>query len=110
MTRTFTVKRALIMVLTFSFLPGPFWLDKLMSEIRKRRPDNIRPKMKREDRAKQFAPFASLGRMDAMLKRVEDHQSSGDLEHDAAWKDLTQEDLEMLSAQIQEDEGDLFSV
>ena len=97
------LKRCLLQTVTMSFLSGPFWLDKLMSELRKKRPENIRPKMSRENRAKQFAPFASLGRMDAMLKMVEEQQPTGDPELEAAWKALTQEDLEMLSAETQED-------
>ena len=107
MTRMLTVRRALVMALTFSFLPGPFWLDKLMSEIRKKRPENIRPKMKREDRAKQFAPFASLGRMDKMLKAGEDNRDVGDPEHEAWLSDLSEEDISRLSAESLEDGPEL---
>lgn len=108
MTMLLLVKRCLLQVITMSFLPGPFWLDKLMSELRNRRPDNIRPKMKRSDRAKQFAPFAALGRMDEMLKVVEEQRDVGDPEHEALMTDLLEEDMDMLSAENLQDDIDLF--
>ena len=85
-------------------IPGPFWLDKLMSELRNRRPENIRPKMNRENRAKQFAPFASLGRMDAMLKSVEDRRNTGDLEHETWMGDFSEEEIRLFSAETLNDD------
>ena len=44
-----------------------FWLDRTMREERTKRPENIRPKMDVGERAKLFAPYAALGRMDTVL-------------------------------------------
>ena len=50
-------------------------------EERTSRPPHIRPPMARENRAKQFAPFAALGRLDDTLKAVEEGRDIGELEH-----------------------------
>lgn len=97
-------KQCLLQTATMSFLSGPFWLDKLMSELRNKRPENIRPKMNRGDRAKQFAPFASLGRMDAMLKTVEDRRDVGDPEHEVWMNDLSEEEIRLFSAETLNDD------
>ena len=99
MTRLLLMTRCFLQILTMSVLPGPFWLDKLMSELRSKRPEHIRPPMNRSDRAKQFAPFASLGRMDSMLKAVEDRQDVGDPEHIAWLNDLSDEEMNLFSAE-----------
>lgn len=87
--------------------PRRFWVDKLMSERRIRRPDHIRPQMPASERAKQFAPFAALGRMDRLLKVVEEQRDTGDLQHEALFDTLTPSDAAFLSAEDGE-ERDLF--
>lgn len=76
-----------------------FWLDRLMSELRSKRPENIGPKMPRSERAKQFAPFAALGRMDRLLRSVEKRRDTQDLEHEAWFGDISNEELELLAAE-----------
>ena len=83
--------------------PSIFWLDVTMSEIRDKRPENIRPKMDVGERAKQFAPFAALGRMDEVLCEVEKRRDVGDPERVPWLEDLSLEEIDMLSA-----EGELF--
>ena len=76
-----------------------FWLDKTMREERTKRPDNIRPKMDVGERAKLFAPYAALGRMDSILKEVEKRRDVGDPEHEKILEDLSMEEIEMLSSE-----------
>lgn len=78
-----------------------------MNELRKKRPENVRPKMARSDRAKQFAPFAALGRMDQMLKAVEEQRDVGDPEHIALVNDLTEDEMDLMSAENRA--SDLYS-
>jgi len=40
------------------------------------------------ERAKQFAPFAALGRLDDMLRAVEEGRDTGDPEHLANLEDF----------------------
>ena len=70
-----------------------YWIDKLMSEIRNRRPDNIRPKMPVSERAKQFAPFAALGRMDRALDGVRSAHDVGDPERERILDDLSVDEI-----------------
>lgn len=79
--------------------PSVFWLDVTMSEIRDKRPENIRPKMDVGERAKQFAPFAALGRMDEVLSEVERRRDVGDPERIPWLEDLSLEEIDMLSAE-----------
>ena len=58
-----------------------FCIVNKMEEFRNSRPENIRPKMSRTDRAKQFAPFAALGRMEELLKAVQEGHDCGDAEY-----------------------------
>ena len=67
--------------------------------MRDKRPENVRPKMSREDRAKQFAPFAALGHMGSMLSKVEAAHETGDYEREAIYCDLTIEEMEKLTAE-----------
>ena len=84
-----------------------FWLDKKMSEERTKRPENIRPKMDIGERAKQFAPYAALGRMDAILKEVERQRDVGDPEHEMIYDDLSlDETLQLTSENISGDDAD----
>ncbi|MBR5930464.1 MAG: hypothetical protein IKZ95_00390 [Lachnospiraceae bacterium] len=76
-----------------------FWLDKKMSEERTKRPENIRPKMDIGERAKQFAPYAALGRMDTILKEVERQQDVGDPEHEMIFDDLSLDEIEQLMSE-----------
>ena len=76
-----------------------FWLDKKMSEERTKRPENIRPKMDIGERAKQFAPYAALGRMDAILKEVERQRDVGDPEHEMIFDDLSLDEIEKLTSE-----------
>jgi len=76
-----------------------YWLDKKMSELRDKRPENIRPKMSNSERAKQFAPFAALGRMDELLKSVEEKRDVGDPEHIAFLEDLSEEEIAMMTSE-----------
>lgn len=76
-----------------------FWIDKVMSEIRKRRPENIRPKMDVGERAKQFAPFAALGRMDAALNEVRKNHDVGDPERTLFLDDLSGEEIMMMTSE-----------
>lgn len=50
-------------------------------EERTHRPDKIRTPMAVPDRAKQFAPFESLGSMEELLNSVAEGRNVGDLEH-----------------------------
>ena len=50
-------------------------------EERTHRPDKTRTPMAIPDRAKQFAPFASLGSMEKLLRDVAEGRDVGDLEH-----------------------------
>ncbi len=70
-----------------------YWIDKLMSEIRNRRPDNIRPKMPVSERAKQFAPFAALGRMDKALDEVREGHDIGDPDRERILDDIEDEQI-----------------
>ena len=82
-----------------------FWLDKKMSEERTKRPENIRPKMDIGERAKQFAPYAALGRMDAILRDVERQRDVGDPEHEMIYDDLSlDETLQLTSENITDEE------
>lgn len=82
-----------------------FWLDHTMKEERTKRPENIRPKMDVGERAKLFAPYAALGRMDTVLKHVEEEQTTGELTHEAILDDLSMDEIEMLmSENIGQDE------
>ena len=45
--------------------------------------------MSNADRAKQFMPFASLGRMDKELAYIERQINIGELEHVTDWSDLS---------------------
>ena len=84
-----------------------FWLDKKMSEERTKRPENIRPKMDIGERAKQFAPYAAFGRMDAILKEVERQRDVGDPEHEMIYDDLSlDETLQLTSENISGDDAD----
>lgn len=76
-----------------------FWLDHTMKEERTKRPENIRPKMDVGERAKLFAPYAALGRMDTVLKHVEEEQTTGELTHEAIWDDLSMEEIELLMSE-----------
>lgn len=64
-----------------------------MEKIRTGRPENNRPKMSNVDRAKQFAPFAALGRMDKELAYIEREINIGELEHITDWSDLSSDNL-----------------
>ncbi len=82
-----------------------FWLDHTMKEERTKRPENIRPKMDVGERAKLFAPYAALGRMDTILKKVEEQRDTGDFTHEAVLDDLSMDEIEMLmSENIGQDE------
>ena len=70
-----------------------YWIDKLMSEIRNKRPDNIRPKMPISERAKQFAPFAALGRTEKMLDEVRNAHDVGDPEREQFFEDIDDEQI-----------------
>lgn len=70
-----------------------YWIDKLMSEIRNRRPDNIRPKMPVSERAKQFAPFAALGRMDRALDEVRSAHDVGDPDRERILDDMSVDEI-----------------
>lgn len=74
-----------------------FWLDKTMSEERTKRPESNRPKMDIQDRAKQFAPFAALGRLDSVLAEVESKRDVGDPTRELILEDLTMDEIEMLT-------------
>ena len=50
--------------------------------------------MSRSDRAKQFAPFAALGRMDKELAYIERQINIGELEHVTDWSDLSADMVE----------------
>lgn len=76
-----------------------FWLDHTMKEERTKRPESIRPKMDVGERAKLFAPYAALGRMDSILKHVEDEQTTGELTHEAIFEDLSMEEIELLMSE-----------
>ena len=84
-----------------------FWLDHTMKEERTKRPENIRPKMDVGERAKLFAPYAALGRMDTVLKHVEEEQTTGELTHEAILDDLSMDEIELLmSESISEEENE----
>lgn len=84
-----------------------FWLDHTMKEERTKRPENIRPKMDVGERAKLFAPYAALGRMDTILKQVEEEQTTGELTHEAILDDLSVEEIELLMSEgISEEENE----
>ena len=51
--------------------------------------------MSRSDRAKQFAPFAALGRMDKEFAYIERQINIGELEHVTDWSDLSSDMAEM---------------
>lgn len=70
-----------------------------MREIRNKRPENIRPKMDVGERAKQFAPFAALGRMEGILSEVEGQRDVGDPERIPWLEDLSFDEIDMLSAE-----------
>lgn len=74
-----------------------FWLDKTMSEERTKRPESKRPKMDIKDRAKQFAPYAALGRLDSVLGEVERKRDVGDPEREIILEDLTMEEIELFT-------------
>jgi len=74
-----------------------FWLDKTMSEERTKRPESKRPKMDVKERAKQFAPYAALGRLDGILGEVERKRDVGDPERERLLEDLTMDEIEMLT-------------
>ena len=82
-----------------------FWLDRKMKEERTKRPENIRPKMDVGERAKLFAPYAALGRMDTILKNVEEEQKTGELTHEAILDDLSMEEIELLMSENIEQDG-----
>ena len=67
---------------------------KRMQKSRIKRPENNRPKMNITDRAKQFAPFAALGKMDQEFAYIERQVNIGELEHLTEWSDLSAEFLE----------------
>ena len=81
-----------------------FWLDHTMKEERTKRPENIRPKMDVGERAKLFAPYAALGRMDTVLKHVEEEQTTGELTHEAILDDLSMDEIELLMSESSSEE------
>lgn len=83
-----------------------FWLDRTMREERTKRPENIRPKMDVGERAKLFAPYAALGRMDTVLKHVEEEQTTGELTHEAILDDLSMEEIDLLMSETISGEED----
>ena len=62
-------------------------------EIRTERPKSRHPKMDISNRAKQFAPFAALGRLDAAFSEIEGASKAGELEHAAIFTDLSAEEI-----------------
>ena len=70
-----------------------------MREVRTHRPESTRTKMSITDRAKQFAPYAALGRLDSVLLEMERHVDNGDPEHVIDWSDLTQDDIAQMLAE-----------
>ncbi len=76
-----------------------YWIDKLMSEIRNRRPDNIRPKMPISERAKQFAPFAALGRTEKMLDEIRSAHDVGDPDRERILDDLSVDEILSMSSE-----------
>lgn len=59
-----------------------------MMQPRTERPPHIHPPMAVSDRAKQFAPFAALGRLDDTLKAVEEGRDIGDYIHESNLEDF----------------------
>ena len=51
--------------------------------------------MSRVDRAKQFAPFAALGRLDKEFAYIEHQINIGELEHVTDWNDLSSDIAEI---------------
>ena len=70
-----------------------------MTEIRTHRPESTHPKMNITDRAKQFAPFAALGRLDDVLLQMEVQRNIGDPEHVIDLSDLSPEEAAMMLAE-----------
>lgn len=70
-----------------------------MSETRTKRPESTHPKMAIGDRAKQFAPFAALGKLDDVLLQMELQRNIGDPEHVADLSDLSIEEATMMLAE-----------
>ena len=68
----------------------------IMTNLRTKRPENNRPKMTNIERAKQFAPFAALGKLDKTLKAIEDGVNIGELEHVEDLTDLSAEEIDEL--------------
>lgn len=67
------------------------------------RPENSRPKMSNIERAKQFAPFAALGRLDEAFSYIEGQTNIGELERIPDLSDLSAEEAaEMLAKMEQE--------
>ncbi len=50
------------------------------NEPRTERPPHVKPPMNVADRAKQFAPFAALGRLDRAFEIIEKKHDCGELE------------------------------
>ena len=77
-----------------------------MAGIRTCRPESTRPKMKVSDRAKQFAPYAALGRLDDVLLAMEAQRKTGDPEHVIDLSDFSEEEIALMLAEntIQESE------
>ena len=63
-------------------------------EIRTERPARVRPPMEVTERAKQFAPYAALGSMDGVLKKVVEGRDVGDYV-----REETLEDFEYMCAE-----------
>ena len=55
-----------------------FCIEREPGKERRSRPEHIRPKMSRLNRAKQFAPFAALGSMEQSLKETEEQMPGTD--------------------------------
>jgi len=62
------------------------------------RPENNRPKMSNLERAKQFAPFAALGRLDEAFSYIENQTNIGELERIPDLTDLSAEEAAQIMA------------
>ncbi|MBR3004897.1 MAG: hypothetical protein IKH67_07530 [Lachnospiraceae bacterium] len=77
-----------------------------MTEIRTHRPESSRPKMNITDRAKQFAPFAALGRLDSVLLEMERQMDNGELTHVMDLSDLSPDEAAQMLAENTFDESE----
>lgn len=79
-----------------------FRLPPEAAPTRNRRPKNIRPKMSRSSRAKQFAPFAALGAMDEVLRQVEGSVGTND---PVRIRELSDQDAQILMGEDPDMDG-----